>query len=88
MISADIVDFVTGLKAESGKDIYLCGGANLAGTLFAAKLIDEVIIKLNPVVFGTGLSLFSGHIKQTALQLLDSKTYDNSVLLLRYQVKD
>lgn len=88
LISGDLVDFVTELKKESGKAIYLCGGANLAGTLFAAKLIDEVIIKLNPVVFGTGLSLFSGHIKQTALQLLDSKAYDNSVVLLHYQVKD
>jgi dihydrofolate reductase len=88
LISGDVVELVKELKQQTGKDIYLCGGANLAGTLLAAKLLDEVIIKLNPVVFGTGLPLFAGHIKQTALQLLESKIYDNSVALLRYQVKD
>jgi dihydrofolate reductase len=88
LISGDVVEFTRNLKQQTGKDIYLCGGANLAGTLLAAKLVDEIIIKLNPVVFGTGLPLFSGSIKQTALQLLESKIYDNSVVLLRYQIVD
>jgi dihydrofolate reductase len=88
LISGDVVEFTRNLKQQTGKAIYLCGGANLAGTLLAAKLVDEIIIKLNPVVFGTGLPLFSGSIKQTALQLLESKTYDNSVVLLRYQIVD
>jgi dihydrofolate reductase len=88
LISSDIAEFVSNLKQQSGKDIYLCGGANLAGTLLAAKLVDEVLLKLNPVLFGTGLPLFSGAMKQTALQLLESEIYDNSVVLLRYQVTD
>jgi dihydrofolate reductase len=88
LISSDIAEFVSNLKQQSGKDIYLCGGANLAGTLLAARLVDEVLLKLNPVLFGTGLPLFSGAMKQTALQLLESEIYDNSVVLLRYQVTD
>jgi dihydrofolate reductase len=88
LISGDLLEFVKTLKQQDGKDIYLCGGANLASTLLAAKLVDELIIKLNPVLFGTGLPLFSGPIKQTSLQLLESKVYDNSVVLLRYEIKD
>jgi dihydrofolate reductase len=88
LISGDIVGFVRTLKGQTGKDIYLCGGASLASTLLAERLVDEVIIKLNPVLFGTGLPLFSGPIAQTSLQLLESKTYDNSVVLLRYEIKD
>jgi dihydrofolate reductase len=88
LISGDPVEFTKTLKQQTGKAIYLCGGANLAGTLLAAKLVDEVIIKLNPVLFGTGLPLFSTPIEQTALQLLESKIYENSVVLLRYQVID
>jgi dihydrofolate reductase len=45
---------------KPGKDIYLCGGADLATTLFAENLIDEIILKLNPLLFGSGIPLFSG----------------------------
>jgi dihydrofolate reductase len=87
LVSANIVDFVGGLKVEAGKDIYLCGGAELAGTLFAEGLVDEIVLKLNPVLFGSGVPLFSGPIRQSALELADSKVYGNGVVLLRYLVK-
>jgi dihydrofolate reductase len=87
LVSENIVELVRELKKETGKDIYLCGGANLATTLFAENLIDEIIIKLNPVLLGSGIPLFSGVIKQTDLDLTDSKIYRNGVLLLHYRVK-
>jgi len=87
LVSENIIDFVGGLKSEAGKDIYLCGGATLAATLFAEGLIDEIILKLNPVLFGSGIPLFSGTIKQSALELAGSKVYGNSVVLLHYVVK-
>jgi dihydrofolate reductase len=86
LVSENILEFVRRLKSETGKAIYLCGGAELAATLFAEELIDEIIVKLNPVVFGSGLALFSGAIKQTALELTESKVYPNSVVLLHYRV--
>jgi Dihydrofolate reductase len=87
LISEDIIDVVRALKEETGKAIYLCGGADLAARLFAEGLVDEIIVKLNPVVFGSGLPLFSEAIKQTALELIGSKAYDSSVVLLHYRVK-
>ncbi len=87
LVSENIIDFVRELKSEAGKDIYLCGGAVLAATLFAEDLIDEIILKLNPVVFGSGISLFSETIKQSALELVDSKVYGNGVVLLHYLVR-
>ena len=87
LIAGDVVDFVKELKAETGKSIYLCGGANLAATLFAADVVDEIILKLNPVLFGSGIPLFSGTIKQTELELTDSKIYGSGVVLLHYRVK-
>lgn len=86
LVSGDALDFVRGLKQEPGKAIYLCGGAELATSLFAAQLIDEVIVKLNPVVFGAGISLFTDGIQQTALELTKSKVYSNGVVLLHYRV--
>jgi len=87
LVSDNIIELVRELKNGTGKDIYLCGGAELATSLFKENLIDEIILKLNPVVFGRGLPLFSETLKQGALELIDSKVYATGVILLRYQVK-
>jgi dihydrofolate reductase len=87
LVSENIVELVRRLKGEPGKDIYLCGGADLATMLFGEKLIDEVILKLNPVLFGSGIPLLSGIGGNIELELTSSKIYDNGVLLLHYRVK-
>ncbi|OUL32162.1 dihydrofolate reductase family protein [Nostoc sp. 106C] len=87
LVSENIIDFVRELKTGTGKDIYLCGGAYLATTLLTENLINEIILKVNPVVFGSGIPLFSEAIKQTDLELIDSKIYKTGVILLTYRVK-
>jgi dihydrofolate reductase len=87
LVSENIFEFVRELKEEEGKDIYLCGGADLAARLLEEGLIDEIVVKLNPVLFGTGIPLFSGTTKQAALELSSSKVYENGVMLLIYLVK-
>jgi dihydrofolate reductase len=87
LVSENIIEFVRELKMESGKDIYLCGGANLAAKLFAEGLVDEIILKLNPVLFGYGIPLFSGTAKQSDLILIGSKVYESGVILIHYSVK-
>lgn len=42
---------------ESGKDIWLFGGAELAQSFEKDNLIDEVIITLTPQILGKGISL-------------------------------
>lgn len=88
LVSNNIIEFVRELKNGTGKDIYLCGGSDLATTLFTENLIDEIILKVNPVVFGSGIPLFSEAIKQTDLALTDSKIYNTGVILLTYRVKN
>jgi dihydrofolate reductase len=87
LVSQDVLGFVRDLKENAGKDIYLCGGADLAVTLFAEGLIDEIVLKVNPVLFGSGIPLFSRVVEQTALELTGAKSYDNGVMLLRYRAK-
>ena len=74
------------LKKQPGKDIYLCGGAQLAATLLAANLIDEVIVKLNPLLVGAGIPLFESVEAPALLELTSSKTYGNGVVQLTYRV--
>ncbi|MEZ5087668.1 MAG: dihydrofolate reductase family protein [Tessaracoccus sp.] len=56
--SADPVTTVRALKQEEGADIWLCGGAQLAGALIGE--IDRLILKRNPILLGAGKPLFSG----------------------------
>lgn len=86
VIREEAASFTRRLKAQPGGAIYLCGGGVLAGALMSAGLIDEVIVKINPVVFGRGLPLFSGFDQTTLLTMLDTKVYANGVLFVRYRV--
>jgi dihydrofolate reductase len=88
LVSENALDLVRALKRETGKAIYLCGGADLAATLFAEGLVDEIIVKLNPVLLGSGIPLFARAVKQTALELTGSKVYGSGVVLLQYRVKN
>lgn len=87
LVSENTVEVVRSLKDQPGKGIWLCGGANLATTLFTNQLIDQLILKVNPFLMGSGIPLFSEVIQQTALELMSQKTYKNGVLLNSYRVK-
>lgn len=84
IVASDPVALVRSLKQEAGLDIWLCGGARLAGTLYAE--INEIILKVNPVVLGTGMPLFQGASGPTALELTDYQTFGGGVAMHRYRV--
>lgn len=87
LVSSDAADWVRELKAETtGKDIWLCGGAELAAALFAEELIDDLILKVNPIVLGAGKTLFSRAVPQRRLQLTGTKVYGNGVVVLRHRI--
>jgi dihydrofolate reductase len=78
------VELVRQLKGEEGgKDIWLCGGARLAAGLFAE--IDELILKINPVVIGAGIPLFDGVTGARAASLTEHKVYANGFVLAGYE---
>ncbi|MGL5064593.1 MAG: dihydrofolate reductase family protein [Microcoleus sp.] len=85
LVSDNVVGLVGELKQETGKDIWLCGGSDLAATIFSE--IDEIIVKLNPVIIGAGIPLFSKAVSTTDLELLDRKIYNNGFMLLHYRLQ-
>ena len=87
VIDSDPVLFIRQLKQQPGSAIYLCGGGAFAGFSFENGLIDEVIVKLNPIVLGSGIRLFGESQREASLTLLGAKTYESGVVLLTYAVK-
>lgn len=85
LVSGDAVAKVRGLKREAGKDVWLCGGGELAAQLFPE--IDELILKVNPVVIGRGIPLFRGEVGPTAVEVAESKRYGNGFRIERYRVR-
>ena len=73
------------LFRSTGKDIWLCGGGELAATVVSE--IDEMIVKLNPVVIGAGIPMFARAIAPTSVELVDRKIYSNGFLLLHYRLQ-
>jgi dihydrofolate reductase len=86
VIREDIVGTVRGWKAEEGKGIYLCGGGALAGSLFEADLIDEVIVKVNPVVLGDGIPFAAPLSAAHPLRLRSTKVHTAGVIVAHYDV--
>jgi dihydrofolate reductase len=81
LIRDDAVERVRALKDEPGADVWLCGGARLAASL--ADEIDELVLKVNPIVLGSGIPLFAGAIGPRQLAVTEHRTYPNGFALLR-----
>ena len=86
LVRDSATDAVARLKRDTGKAIWLCGGAQLASTLLSAGLVDEIVLKLNPVLFGSGIPLLRRGIDPTRLRLLDSCTYPSGHVRLHYRI--
>jgi dihydrofolate reductase len=87
IISTDTAEFVRNLKSQSGKDICVMGGGELAKALFEAGLIDEISFNIHPVLLGAGIPLFHEMTRQIDLELLACKPFKNGCVLVTYRVK-
>lgn len=84
LVNDDPVALVRALKHQPGRDIWLCGGGQLASSLVAE--IDQLILKVNPVIIGAGIPLFGAGFAPARVVLTASTAYANGVLLLHYTV--
>jgi dihydrofolate reductase len=82
IVSGDPAELVRGLKQEDGLDIWLCGGADLAGQLFTE--VDELIVKINPVVAGAGIPLTTRGFDPERLTLVSTRSLPSGVVVLHY----
>ena len=84
LIKANIVEEITNLKQQDGKDITVHGSATLVQALMQHDLVDRYRLLVYPVVLGKGKRLFKEGIPAT-LKLLGSQSFSSGVVALVYE---
>jgi dihydrofolate reductase len=85
VIGDRIRERVVQIKEEEWKDIWLCGGARIIKTFASLGLIDEYILAIQPVILGSGKSLFQQLSKRIRLNLLNAEPLSSGVVLINYE---
>ena len=81
----DIQAEIEQLKQEPGKDMVIMGSAQLVSELARRNLIDSFQLVLNPIVIGSGKSMFAQLEQRLNLQLTHSRAFKNGNLVVSYE---
>jgi dihydrofolate reductase len=84
VIDGNVIEQVSRLKQQPGRDLLLYGSRQLFNTLFEHDLIDDLRIWVFPVVAGGGAMLFD-HPTRKTVERVGSKTFDTGVVVLEYR---
>ena len=84
VLSGDLTAAVERVKDRFDGDIVIHGSAQLVQSLLELDLIDELRLMIFPVVLGTGKRLFGTTSVKKRLQLTDSKTVGDGVIVATY----
>nr|AIA15699.1 RibD C-terminal domain protein [uncultured bacterium]AIA15777.1 RibD C-terminal domain protein [uncultured bacterium] len=79
-------ELVTRLEAEGCAELAVCGGRAIYDMFLRAGVVDEVYLTLEPVLFGTGITL-AGSPLTTSLKLLETRPLNEDVMLMHYGVR-
>jgi len=86
LVRDDAGEFVRQLKEKPGKGICVMGGGELAQSLLAAGVIDEVGMNTHPILLGSGVPLFRDPGRRISLDLIESRVIDGGCVLSTYRV--
>lgn len=79
-VNMNIKELINRLQQEKGKNIWICGGANLVNQCVKEDLIDEYQITTVPVILGNGTRLFEKNNKRIKLELKDTKEENGLII--------
>ena len=88
VVSGALLDAVADLKRQLERDIVLTGSTRIAQTLLEHDLVDELRLKVFPVVLGAGRPLFGGTSAMKRMRLVDARCIDGDTAYLVYERRD
>jgi dihydrofolate reductase len=86
LVTQDPVEAVRELKAESDRSLRTVGSLTLCRSLLNAELVDRFRVVVFPVITGnTGRERIYDGFPDVALEMLNSRTFDDRLQLLEYR---
>ena len=85
VLSGDVVTEVAKLKQELAGDIVVPGSFQLVHTLMQHDLVDELRLKIFPVVLGAGQRLFGQASDKKPMRLAGTQIVEGGIAYLTYQ---
>jgi dihydrofolate reductase len=85
VLQGDVVDAVTTLKEQIAGAIVVPASFQLACLLMEHDLVDELRLKIFPVVLGAGERLFRQTSDCKAMRLVDTQIVEDGIVALTYQ---
>jgi dihydrofolate reductase len=85
VLGGDVVEGVSKLKRELNGEIVVWASFQLVRTLMEHDLVDELRLKIYPVVLGAGGRLFGETSDKKPMRLVDAQTVDGDVAFLTYE---
>lgn len=84
LISGDVVEEIKKLKDQDGPDLHVWGSSELVQVLLKHDLVDELWLKIFPIVLGTGKKLFGEGTIPKAFTLTNSSVTPSGVIVADY----
>lgn len=85
LVKGDIVAEMRRLKNEAGPDMVIMGSGTIVAQLAEARLIDGYQIVVNPIILGSGRTMFDGVEEHQSLQLTNTRAFSNGNTVLWYE---
>ncbi len=81
-----VAELIREEKKETGGSILLLGSSSILAPLWKEHLVDEVNVRIQPIVVGKGRPLFAESEVRQPLALKESGMFKSGVAALRYEV--
>ena len=75
------------LEARGHSEAVIIGGTQTVSAFVQAELVDEVILVVEPVLFGLGLPMLAGVDKEIKMTLKDVQQVNEHTVKLHYAIK-
>ncbi len=85
VIARDVEAAIRELKAKPGRELQVHGSGELLRWLLDRGLVDELNLRVHPVVVGEGMRLFPERGQMREMELVESRSTSSGVLLLTYR---
>lgn len=81
------IELIKKLELEGYKEVAICGGSQIYTAFLKAGVVETLYLTIEPLVFGTGISLLNEPLN-TQFELTSHHKTEAGTLLLEYKIKN